>query len=630
MNVTAELACQYIENGIALIPIPIGLKSPKTQGWQLKDAAITAVEAASKLSNCNLGIGHLWSSRPTCAIDIDDYEKTKLWLAIRGIDIDVLLNADDAVQISSGRAGRAKLLYRLPEGITSLPTRKIAEAGMELRCANRDGTSTAQDVLPPSIHPDTRNSYQWAGKGDWKNIPTLPTAVLNLWNKPDIESKSPDSGHSQNGMINQGGRNDKLTALAGTMRRHGMLADAIDIGIQSLNTALCNPPLPANEVSQIARSVAGYQPHSTYGHAESLHEDVGHLTKVDLSVVHSSELPELSFILNPLMPRGEVTLLGGHGGIGKSMLALIWAAHAAAGRPWAEYVIDVPLKVVFLSLEDDRKIVLIRLRHIIELYYLPESMLENLRIYDCSGACAALMIESHGSTRALEATHLLKEAQDAAANADLVVIDNASEAFDGNENVRRQVRTFIRALQDIGKKNNAAVLLLAHIDKAAATRGSNANSYSGSTAWNNSARSRLALIEEDGNIQLRHEKSNHACRAESIRLTQGPKGILKPIAAMEHDLQQRERDGFDDNAVLEALMRAIKHHGNVTTSRTGGKTTWGVLNATRALPPHLASRSGKRAVEAALSRLELRDIIHRVYRKTPQRKNQECWEFCLA
>src|SRR5690625_5910278 len=79
---------------------------------------------------------------------------------------------------------------------------------------------------------------------------------------------------------------------------------------------------------------------------------------------------------------------------------------------------------------------------------------------------------------------------------ELIVIDIASDAYDENENSRRDVRFFIRALATLARANDAAVVLLAHIDKVAARNGGGGNDYSGSTAWHNSARSRIALMQD--------------------------------------------------------------------------------------------------------------------------------------
>jgi hypothetical protein len=51
---------------------------------------------------------------------------------------------------------------------------------LEFRCATRDGL-TVQDVLPPSIHPDTGQPYRWGGKGDWWDIPEIPQTLLTVW-----------------------------------------------------------------------------------------------------------------------------------------------------------------------------------------------------------------------------------------------------------------------------------------------------------------------------------------------------------------------------------------------------------------------------------------------------------------
>jgi Virulence-associated protein E/Primase C terminal 2 (PriCT-2) len=88
-----------------------------------------------------------------------------------------LLDAPEAVRIES-RPGRAKLLYRLAK---PLPSFRLGS--LELRCASSTGV-TVQDVLPPSIHPDTGKPYSWRYNkpdGHWSRLPPLPGQLLNLW-----------------------------------------------------------------------------------------------------------------------------------------------------------------------------------------------------------------------------------------------------------------------------------------------------------------------------------------------------------------------------------------------------------------------------------------------------------------
>lgn len=181
MNILQE----YCRGGLALIPIPYGSKGPVFKGWNEKENVITDPEDAEKIKD-NVGLAHLYCQNYiTAALDIDDYVLSKQWLAKFDIDLDELLNAEDAVQILSGRESRYKLLYKLPEGSQKMITQQITDPisknmVLEFRCASSNG-KTVQDVLPPSIHPDTLKPYIWGGKGSWKNIPTMPLKLLMVW-----------------------------------------------------------------------------------------------------------------------------------------------------------------------------------------------------------------------------------------------------------------------------------------------------------------------------------------------------------------------------------------------------------------------------------------------------------------
>ena len=201
-----DSAIDYVTAGWALISIPKGTKGPATIGWNEEANAITDPERADE-RNGNIGIAHAYCSPlPTMALDIDDLPKARVWLAERDIDLDALLNAGNAVQISSGKRESRKLLFRLPEGTSPIPTKQITdpktgEIILEFRCATANGL-TVQDVLPPSIHPETGKPYQWAGKGNWRAIPTIPSALLTVWQsllKPTAKKPSgswPNAGDS--------------------------------------------------------------------------------------------------------------------------------------------------------------------------------------------------------------------------------------------------------------------------------------------------------------------------------------------------------------------------------------------------------------------------------------------------
>jgi hypothetical protein len=180
------IASEYVKHGFALVPIPLGTKGPVQPGWNLPENAVTTTDAAEKM-NGNVGLLHAYCSQPTACIDIDNLTTTTILLDAEGVNIVHLIDAHDAVLISSGRPNRAKLLYRLPENNIPLETIKIndpktGESVVEFRCASSNGKSM-QDVLPPSIHPETGKEYIWAGQGHWSKLPEMPAEILEYWTR---------------------------------------------------------------------------------------------------------------------------------------------------------------------------------------------------------------------------------------------------------------------------------------------------------------------------------------------------------------------------------------------------------------------------------------------------------------
>lgn len=169
---------EYLAHGWSVVPIPAGTKGPVIAGWNTRAGALPI---ASTLPE-GYGVGLMHAYAGTMALDVDDWTLTKLM----GIDVDALYAAPDAVTIVSGKAGRGKLLYRMPFGLT-LPSKRFtlgegkkALLAFELRCGTTEG-KTVQDVLPPSIHPETMQPYAWGGAGHWTRLPMVPQQLLDIW-----------------------------------------------------------------------------------------------------------------------------------------------------------------------------------------------------------------------------------------------------------------------------------------------------------------------------------------------------------------------------------------------------------------------------------------------------------------
>lgn len=338
------------------------------------------------------------------------------------------------------------------------------------------------------------------------------------------------------------------------------------------------------------------------------------------------------FVAHPLMPRRLVTLLGAHGGAGKSMLILTMLAHAACGRSWAGIEIET-CRCLYVSLEDPGDLVLYRLRRICEAYGLdPDAVEANLRVLDVAEGDSTLATEvNEQGVRRLGITPRWMELEALAAEVDWIAIDNASEAFDGNENERRLVRAFLRKLAELAARQNAALTLLAHIDKHAARNGGGGNSYSGSTAWHNSVRSRLALTpQEDGSVTLVQEKLNLGRRIDAITLRWNDQGVLMPAPPGQgldpaSITQQRE----DQEAALRALQMAAAVGLTVPAATSGPSTAWHALQPLPRCPEAFQGKGNQKRLHSALLDLANQGLIER-QQFWANRNKRERWVLTTA
>ena len=281
------------------------------------------------------------------------------------------------------------------------------------------------------------------------------------------------------------------------------------------------------------------------------------LKKVSVGDVISNPSEKPAFAWKGYLPRGVVTLMSAHGGSGKSTIALMLAVSVALGR--ALFGVDTQqCKVLFVSLEDGTSIVRHRLAHICRMWFLePEQLRDSLQIVDGTEHPELFAAETRGiggTTSTYSELRLIVQTE----GVGLVIVDNASDAFGGDEIQRRQVRAFMRALGEVAKLTNCGVMLLAHVDKATSRNGaaSGAEGYSGSTAWHNSARSRLFVSRgSDGLLKLEHQKCNFGKMCEPIALD-WPDGGLPQLVG--------DRAGVDMDDILGSLQdRADDEHAVV-------------------------------------------------------------------
>ena len=233
-------------------------------------------------------------------------------------------------------------------------------------------------------------------------------------------------------------------------------------------------------------------------------------------------VPPREWHVQDIIPGRNVTLLGGDGGIGKSLLAKQLGVSTVLGIPW----IGLNVKkgpVIFLSAEDEVDEVHRRLFDITREYNNDFDKLSDLQIISIAGE-DALMAMPDGRSNKIVPTPLFDELRSkvACVRPTLVILDTLADLFGGEENQRAQARQFIGMLRGMAIQNSCAVLLLSHPSLSGMA---NDTGTSGSTGWNNSVRSRLYLkSEKDSNVAksdvrvLEVMKSNYAPIGNEVRL----------------------------------------------------------------------------------------------------------------
>lgn len=338
--------------------------------------------------------------------------------------------------------------------------------------------------------------------------------------------------------------------------------------------------------------------------------------------------PPLAFAVEPIIPRGLVTLLGGHGGTGKSLLGLILAAHVAAGVDWAGFKVTRS-RVAVVSLEDEGAWCSWQLQRIVRAYELPaDAVAEGITLVDGTNAGPLAKEENIYGAHLLAEGRAMRPIVELVKGCGMIVVDNASDAYDANESARGLVRAFVSGLAKIARAEDAAVLLLAHINADSARNGSRGESYSGSTAWHNSARSRLALIPVDDRLELRHEKANRTAKAKPVALAWTEVGVLWPASEAVEASAAAARAlvaKADARAVLDVLRALLGDGVAIPTANTGQNTAAHVLQRAGELPEQLRGNAGRERIKAALLALERAGEIVRASERTPDRKFRERW-----
>lgn len=310
-------------------------------------------------------------------------------------------------------------------------------------------------------------------------------------------------------------------------------------------------------------------------HSPKIEEERG---KRQIRLIYGTDLagepPPREWHVDPLIPTGTVTLLGGDGGVGKSLLAMQLAIATAApnNRTWCgRRVVDGP--AVYISAEDDTDELHRRVKSICEAEGIDVDELFRLAIVPLAGEDAVLAAPDRVGLKVTALFSAIEEQLEREPTT-LLVLDTLADLFAGDENVRAQARQFIGLLRGLAIRHHCAVVVLAHPSLSGISSGSGT---SGSTGWSNSVRSRLYLdrvkaedgFEADPNVRvLRTMKSNYGPIGGEIRLRWQDGAFVTTDTGSTTSFAAQAARASAERIFLELLVRFDAEGRHVSASGT--------------------------------------------------------------
>lgn len=269
-------------------------------------------------------------------------------------------------------------------------------------------------------------------------------------------------------------------------------------------------------------------------------------------------VPPRRWIIPDMIPAETVTLFSANGGDGKSLLMLQLAYARALGKKWLDVETE-PGSTLYLSAEDDRDELHRRSDGIRRHFGAEWSDFVHVHLVDLVGVDAVLGdIDPRVRTRIVATPLYAKVAAEVARlRPGLMICDALADVYAGNEIERSHVRQFISLMRKLCRQYQCAVILIAHPSVQGINSGSG---ISGSTAWNNSVRSRLYLTKPDGGKDtplrtLATVKSNYGPAGGSMTLRYEAGAFVVVAGSIEEDQLAREEKA--DRVFLQLLRLHI-------------------------------------------------------------------------
>lgn len=362
---------------------------------------------------------------------------------------------------------------------------------------------------------------------------------------------------------------------------NGAFTEAFDSGWleghngQAIGTSRqIDPPPPASEADYGAPSIS----------EENKQTEIAQFS-TQLPSTWINQAPAYDWLVEGCFLRNTVGMISGDGGLGKTLIGQQLCTCAALGIPW----FGMPtkrMKTLAIFCEDDWDELQRRQESINAHYNIQAADLADMTEYSSMVGMDTILAEFDNYTNECRVLPLLGQVRDKALEigAQLILFDTLADIFGGNESSRVHARRFVQLLRRIAIDCQGAVVMNAHPSLTGLSTGTGT---SGSTAWNNSVRSRLYLTKpketeegQDTNERiLKTMKNNQAAIGGEIRLiwqngvfkTTGGSGPLDIVDKLDLDgrLTEKLKELINSGTTMPADSSSPYGFSNVMRSKHG-------------------------------------------------------------
>jgi len=365
-----------------------------------------------------------------------------------------------------GDGGTHRLFNRpeLPEGYRFKSSIEIIDDdGTRHPCPGIDIKTDGYIVIPPSIHPDSGQPYQW--DIEWSPF-RIPPADLPAWALSLVMEKISGNGGRPAELpelIPEGARDTTLTSVAGSLRNAGLTADEMDAALQVMNAKRCVTkdrsaplPLPEKRVRGIAESIGRKEAGKlVIVEAPDKKPDPAQARRpvpLDLASIRKNGLPPIPWLIEGWIATDDIGLIAGGAYSGKSTTAYDLAHAVSSGRQWLGMKPQCIVRVMLIDEEQGS-------RETARLALRLGDPNDNLRIFSCQGF----------RLDAPEGIALLEQ-EIADFKPGLIIIDSVQQAFGAaDEKDATEVGLVYHELFRLREAYGLAILLIHHKRKSSAT-----------------------------------------------------------------------------------------------------------------------------------------------------------------